>query len=110
MIGPPPGGSITAGSPLVDADADALDGVVLVAADVPPGLERLRVARLVGRACAEDVVAGRRVPVERPAAPGIRVVELADDLGIGPGATAVDAHLDAADRCPARPGASLEQV
>ena len=80
-----------------DDGADALDDVVAVAVVVPRGLGRLRVALGVGRAAAEDVLAGLRVPLVPPALPGERGGGRLE-LRVGPGLAAVGAHLDAHDR------------
>ena len=50
----------------------------------------------------------RRVPGERPAAPGPRPLELAGDLRVGPGRAAVGAHLDPRDGGATGPRAALE--
>ena len=57
---------------LDDEHGDALDGVVGVAADVPLGLGGLRRCRPRRGPAAEDVLAGRGVPLVAPAAPGPR--------------------------------------
>src|SRR4029079_8375702 len=60
----------------------------------------------VGGAAGQLVVAGRRVPIERPATPG----PLADRLlapRVGP--CAVDADLDSSDRRGAAPGPAAER-
>src|SRR5262245_14824076 len=70
---------------------DALHGVVLVAAEVPCGLERLGVSGPVRGSAAEHVRPRFRVPRERPATPGPWAVELAGELRVGPGTPAVGA-------------------
>src|SRR5438093_6917064 len=52
-------------------DGNALDGVVAVAADVPLGLEGLRLPGTVRRARAERMVPGVGIPIEGPRAPGV---------------------------------------
>src|SRR3954451_15598859 len=63
-------------------DRDPLRRVVRVALQVPGRLERLGVARRVGGAAAQEVLAGGSVPGEAPAAPGVRAQRRAE-LGRG---------------------------
>src|SRR6266511_4948294 len=101
--------SLSTCAPSADGDADALNGVVGVAADVPLRLQRLLVAGGVARTAGERVLARRRVPVERPAAPCPRP-EVVAQLGGRPGPAVVDADLDALDPCRPRPGTPLENA
>src|SRR5581483_8762141 len=87
--------------------ADALDGVVLVAAEVPPRVERLHGAGLVARAAEELELAPRRVPLEPPPAPGERADRWVES-GLVPAPPAVPAHVDARDGTEPRPGAPAE--
>src|SRR3954451_20119098 len=94
---------------LRDDDADALDGVVAEAVEVPRRLERLRPPRGVGRAADQLVLAPLRVPGEAPAGPRVARGRRAD-LGAGPRPPAVGADLDPLDGPPARPRAALEHA
>src|SRR5205814_7464254 len=87
----------------------ALGHVVAVAAAVPERLVGLCLPGRVGRAAAEHVLAGLRVPAVAEAAPGVlaeRVVERC----VLPRRSAVDADLDALDRRPAGPRAADERA
>ena len=72
-----------------DGDGDALHSVVHVAAEVPDGLQRLLVPRVVARAAAELVHALRRVPVERPPLPCPVGVDVTLERGVAPRLPAV---------------------
>src|SRR6476620_7813895 len=98
---------IVSGTPrgLRDGDRHALNAVVGVAADVPVGALRLRVAGGVVGAAGEDVLAGCRVPLGAPAAPGPASPRRVE-LGVAP--RAVDGELDSLDLGPAGPGATLD--
>ena len=94
-----------------DGHGEALDLVVGVALEVPgrrraaaccrPRRSRARRSRSSPGADASHVV--------RPAAPGALAERLAEPR-VGPRGAAVDAHLDALDRAPARPRAALEHA
>ncbi len=90
-----------------DLDGDALHRVVREPAEVPRRLERLLVARRVGRPAAELDGAGSRIPVERPGTPRVGRDRIAELRG-RPGRAPVRAHLDPLDRAPPGPRASAQ--
>src|SRR5690348_13062589 len=93
-----------------DRHVHALDGVVLHAFEIPAGLQRLRVASVVGRADAQLVIARPGcLPVEGPPPPRVRRRRRLDRRG-RPALATVVAHLDLDDRAFAGPRATFDDV
>src|SRR5215207_4754550 len=90
-----------------DQHGNPLDRVVREALEVPPWVERLRVAGAVGGARGEHVFAGCGVPVEAPAAPGVRAERGLQNRSIE-GDPAVGRDLYSFDAAVAGPGAAAE--
>src|SRR5262249_24110881 len=86
---------------------NALDGIVRVAAGIRRRFEGLHVPGGVGRAAAQLVLPGSRVPTGPKAAPAVLADRLVE-LGVDPRVAAVDADLDAVHLRPARPRAALD--
>src|SRR5688572_16299260 len=83
-------------------DLQSLHPVVTEAGQVPRRLERLGIARRIGRAARELVFTAHRVPDEAPARPAVRMSFTSDGRD---GPMTVHAELDALDRRGARPRA-----
>src|SRR5688500_5319543 len=90
-----------------DVHGDSLHRVVRVALQVPGGLQWLGVARRVGGARAQHVLAGPGVPLEAPPAPG-GVAERLVEQGRREGRAGVGGDLDTLDLTVAGPHAARE--
>src|SRR5215208_8218458 len=90
-----------------DHHSNPLDRVVREPLEVPAWVERLRVPGAVGGARGEHVLARCRLPVEAPAAPGIRTKGRLENRLTEAGA-AVGGHLDSLDAAVAGPGTAAE--
>src|ERR671915_531762 len=86
---------------------DPLHRVVRVALQVPGRLERLGVARGVGRATRYEVLARCRVPFEPPPAPGVAAERLVQNGGTE-GGSAVGGHLHLLNAAESGPRAAAE--
>ena len=94
---------------VANGDDDALHGVVRVAAEVPGRIDRLLASGLVACAAEELVAPGRaRLPDECPWRPGPRALGRTEGCRVP--RLAVVADVDARDRAPARPRATLDRA